>query len=141
VLTCPDCGGVLWQVDEPGIDQFRCLSGHAYKGEELLTGQAEALERALWVVVRGLGERAALARQLAGRADSGADGGDPDRLGRLARAAERHLGLIRNVILRDTLDPPGRGAGERPGGRAPGTALRTTRPVRHRRTPAIAEEC
>jgi two-component system chemotaxis response regulator CheB len=109
VLTCPDCGGVLWQVDEPGLAQFRCLAGHAYTGEELLTEQTEALERALWVVARGLGERRTLARQIAGRARAEAGQGDADRLDRLGRAAERHLGLIRELILKDALDPADEG--------------------------------
>jgi two-component system chemotaxis response regulator CheB len=116
VLTCPDCGGVLWQVDEPRIDQFRRLSGHAHTGAALRMEQAKALERARWVVARSIEERTTLARQLAGWADAEADSGGPDRLKRLARAAERHLGLIRDVILRDALDPSARGAGGRSGG-------------------------
>ena len=29
-LTCPDCGGVLWQINENGLVHYRCHVGHAY---------------------------------------------------------------------------------------------------------------
>lgn len=102
VFTCPDCGGILWQADEPGLAQFRCLVGHTYTGEELLEEQAEALERALWSLARGLEERRTLARQL-GRSRPGRK--DAERLDRIVSAAERHLGSIREIILRDGIVP------------------------------------
>ena len=33
---CPECGGALWQLDDPGLVRFRCHVGHAYNGEVLL---------------------------------------------------------------------------------------------------------
>jgi two-component system chemotaxis response regulator CheB len=76
VFTCPECGGALWQVDEPEILQFRCHVGHTYDSQVLLSEQAEALEAALWTAVRTFREQSILSRQIAtqersnGRAES-----------------------------------------------------------------------
>src|SRR5205085_3034076 len=64
-FSCPECGGPLWQVDEPGVLRFRCHVGHAYYGDALLEEQSAALEAALWTAVRTFREKAVLARQLA----------------------------------------------------------------------------
>jgi two-component system, chemotaxis family, protein-glutamate methylesterase/glutaminase len=64
-FTCPECGGALWQVDEPGLIRFRCHVGHAYSGEALFAEQTESLEAALWTAVRTFREKSVLGRQLA----------------------------------------------------------------------------
>jgi two-component system chemotaxis response regulator CheB len=65
MFSCPECGGALWQVDEPKIVRFRCHVGHAYNGETLLAEQTECLEAALWTAVRTFREKSVLGRQLA----------------------------------------------------------------------------
>src|SRR5262249_54965727 len=65
VFSCPECSGVLWQIDDHKLIRYRCHVGHAYYAEQLLEGQAEALEAALWSAVRIFRERATLSRQLA----------------------------------------------------------------------------
>lgn len=108
VLTCPDCGGVLWQVDEAGLHQFRCLAGHFDTGEGLLAEQTVALERALWTVARRLEEIRTRARELAGRSRPEHRREDSEQLGRIADVAERHAEVIRAVIVEDLLDPTGK---------------------------------
>ena len=66
-LTCPECGGALWDVTEGGLVRFRCHVGHSYSAASVLTQQADDLERSLWTAVRALQERAAMARRVAGR--------------------------------------------------------------------------
>jgi len=29
MLTCPDCNGVMWEIDEASSSAFRCHVGHA----------------------------------------------------------------------------------------------------------------
>src|SRR5205085_2745364 len=35
-FTCPDCGGVLWQIKDSKIRRYRCYTGHAYSQNDLL---------------------------------------------------------------------------------------------------------
>jgi two-component system chemotaxis response regulator CheB len=59
VYACPDCGGVLWEVnhDNPNMARYRCSTGHAYTEVELSIKQSEALESTLWVALRIMEER------------------------------------------------------------------------------------
>jgi two-component system chemotaxis response regulator CheB len=67
-LTCPDCNGTLWELDEEGLLRYRCRVGHAYTQESMLFSQDASVERALWAAARALEERASLMRRLADRA-------------------------------------------------------------------------
>src|SRR5204862_4474767 len=62
----PECGGVLWQVEQQEVTRFRCHVGHVYYADSLLEEQAQTLEAALWTAVRIFRERATLSRQVAG---------------------------------------------------------------------------
>ena len=64
VLTCPDCGGVMWEIHEGDISRFRCHVGHTYTAELMSLALDKNLRRALASAVRALEERAALARKL-----------------------------------------------------------------------------
>lgn len=66
-FVCPECNGPLWETKPGASLQFRCHVGHAYSPESLLADQADALERALWSVVRTSDERAGLLRRLGKR--------------------------------------------------------------------------
>ena len=50
--ACPECHGVLLQVEEEGRVRFRCHTGHAYSADSLLASINEAIEDALWNTVR-----------------------------------------------------------------------------------------
>ena len=62
-LACPACGGALWENAEAGVTQYRCYLGHTYALSNLLDGQWEKVESALWTAVRTMQERAALFRR------------------------------------------------------------------------------
>lgn len=63
-FTCPDCGGVLWELRNDNLIRFRCHVGHAYSLDSLMAEQTDDLERALWSAIRALEEKAALARRM-----------------------------------------------------------------------------
>ena len=64
-LSCPDCGGTLWQLHDPKPPRYRCHIGHAYTAASLEDGQTEATEQALVVALRTLEERARMLRRMA----------------------------------------------------------------------------
>jgi two-component system, chemotaxis family, protein-glutamate methylesterase/glutaminase len=64
-LTCPDCGGGLWEIDGARPLRFRCHTGHAFTARSLDSAQLELADHALWSSVRALQEREILLRRLA----------------------------------------------------------------------------
>jgi two-component system chemotaxis response regulator CheB len=98
-FICPECGGSLWQVDEPKLMRFRCHVGHAYDGEALLAGQGEALEAALWTAVRTFREKSVLGRQLAARQRLKGEPGAAARFEEQAEQSARYAALIVEHIL------------------------------------------
>jgi len=67
-FACPECGGVLWEIDQSGLLRFRCRVGHAYTARHLRAEQRHAVEAALWAALRALEESASLYRRMAMRA-------------------------------------------------------------------------
>ncbi len=104
VYSCPDCGGVLWQVDEGAGAWFRCHVGHAYGPEVLLGLKSEDLEAALWTCIRLLRERSALTRQTAARTRAGGSGDRAARIEEQALHDERQADLLRELV--ETMPTP-----------------------------------
>jgi two-component system, chemotaxis family, protein-glutamate methylesterase/glutaminase len=104
-LSCPECGGSLWFVEQSGAPRFRCRIGHAYSEQSLFEQQGEALEAALWAALRALEERAALLRRTARRAET--SGHQRSAATFLAKAAEidDRAAIIRTSIVPTAIDP------------------------------------
>lgn len=66
-FACPECHGVLWELDDEGLLRFRCRVGHAYTADALSFAMSEAGENALWAAMRALEEKAALLRRMSHR--------------------------------------------------------------------------
>jgi len=100
VLTCPDCDGVMWEIDEGDLTRYRCHVGHTYTAELMSVALDENLRRALGSALRALEERRALARKLEQQAERSGQ----THLGRswAHRAAEfqRELNVIRDSVDR-----------------------------------------
>jgi two-component system, chemotaxis family, protein-glutamate methylesterase/glutaminase len=69
-FACPDCGGVLWEIEDGGFLRFRCRVGHAYTARNLGAEQRHAVETALWSALRALEESASMFRRMAERAEA-----------------------------------------------------------------------
>jgi two-component system chemotaxis response regulator CheB len=63
-FSCPECGGVLWDLSGEDVQRFRCQVGHAYSAIHLFHAQEANLQQRLWAAVRALREHALLARQI-----------------------------------------------------------------------------
>jgi len=64
-FSCPECHGVLWELNDNDIVRFRCRVGHAYSPETLLAEQSNSVDVALWAGLRALEENAALMCRMA----------------------------------------------------------------------------
>lgn len=99
MLTCPDCGGVLWELQEGNVLRYRCHVGHAYSVDSLLEQQGNDVERALWSAIRALEEKAALARRMATQARTHHRTLSESQFLQRAQEAEQQAALVRQVII------------------------------------------
>jgi two-component system, chemotaxis family, protein-glutamate methylesterase/glutaminase len=100
VLTCPECGGVLWEMQNGELLEFRCHVGHLYSPESLDVAQAAFLESALWAAVRALVEKAVLGQWLANRGESQGRELSARRFATQAEEATRAATVLRELLLR-----------------------------------------
>jgi two-component system chemotaxis response regulator CheB len=96
---CPDCNGVLWQIDEGNIVRFRCRVGHAWSADDLLNVQGSAIESALWMALRSLEDRAALSRTLAERALAGGRSISAHRFQSDSEEIEESVRVLRDLLI------------------------------------------
>jgi len=98
--SCPECGGVLWELAEGEYVRYRCRVGHAYSPETMLSAQDEVLEEALWSAVKTLEESARLSKRLA--ASERARGHDwlAKRFEEKEKDARAQVEVIRRHLLR-----------------------------------------
>jgi two-component system chemotaxis response regulator CheB len=115
-LTCPECHGALWELDEDGLLRFRCRIGHIYSPDSLLEMQADTVDRALWAALRSLEERAALCRKLAMQAAGRGHEASGEQFRRRALEVDGHADVLRDVISRrqPSLETPNYVADEGP---------------------------
>jgi len=89
-ISCPDCGGVLNQIDTQEEIRFRCQVGHAFTPLGLAAAQGDELERALAIAARTHRDRIRLFEQME---ESAHVRGLPRAEGRWQRASleSRHM--------------------------------------------------
>lgn len=90
--NCPNCGGVLWEMNHPDLERFRCHTGHAFTAAALFAAQSERIEETLWISLRMLEERKNLLQKMSDQ--------EPTASGRRAfseraRETEVHIKRIR----------------------------------------------
>jgi two-component system, chemotaxis family, protein-glutamate methylesterase/glutaminase len=90
---------------EDAMLRYRCRVGHAYTADSLIAEQSLHLEAALWAALRGLEEKAALARRLAERARERRHIMLADRYAEQERDAHQHAAVIRDLIMRGDSSP------------------------------------
>jgi two-component system chemotaxis response regulator CheB len=81
MLTCPDCGGALWEMQDEKVTRYRCHIGHSYTESTLVNQQADKIEETLWIALRMMEQRRMLLYRIAEK---------EERAGFRALAAEHH---------------------------------------------------
>jgi two-component system, chemotaxis family, protein-glutamate methylesterase/glutaminase len=100
-FACPECHGVLWELDENGLLRFRCRVGHAFTADALRVAMSEAGENALWAAMRALEEKIALLRRMSSRAE----GKFANRYREDAEANSTYVETIRKILIENQKAP------------------------------------
>ncbi len=98
--SCPDCGGVLWEIPEEQYVHYRCRIGHAFSPEAMLSAQDDLLEEALWSAMKTLEESARLSHRLAATERVRGHGWLVERFEEKERQARAQVEVIRRYLLR-----------------------------------------
>jgi two-component system chemotaxis response regulator CheB len=98
VFTCPDCGGILFEIEDSGMPRYRCSIGHAYGAQSLAAGKDAKVEEALSAALRALQESERLSRRLMANLHEKDFPLTLKELQAKAEAQERHARLIRELL-------------------------------------------
>jgi two-component system, chemotaxis family, protein-glutamate methylesterase/glutaminase len=99
-LTCPECGGVMWEDGQGDLLRFRCHVGHSYSAESMLELHGDSVETALWTALRVLEERMHFLDGLADRQRKRGNDYAARGFDRQARAVVQRVEILRRAIAR-----------------------------------------
>ncbi len=102
-LTCPDCHGALWEINDEML-RYRCHVGHGFSADALSDGQSQMLEMALWSAVRALEEQMLLAKRIVERARRANHTRAVKLFEKRAEEAEANSSAIRQLLLTSKKD-------------------------------------
>jgi two-component system chemotaxis response regulator CheB len=94
-LTCPDCGGNLWEVEHGKVLRYRCHTGHAFTADTLLKSGQHSLEETLWVALRMMEERKNLLSSMAMRGESPYAVQQEERIEEI----KKHINRLREFLI------------------------------------------
>lgn len=98
-LTCPECNGALWEMNDDEMLRYRCHVGHAFSMESLNEGHAQMLETALWSALRALDEKLILSKRMAQHAENTDRPAALRLLQQRVKQTEEQAAIIRQVLL------------------------------------------
>jgi two-component system, chemotaxis family, protein-glutamate methylesterase/glutaminase len=108
-FACPDCHGVLFELEPASLPAFRCHVGHRYSLGSLVAAIADGIEDALWNAMRALQEGGKLMERLAAHVESHHGAFESATVAAQALDARRQAGVMRELLEeRVRLDTPGR---------------------------------
>jgi two-component system chemotaxis response regulator CheB len=96
--TCPECGGLLWEIEGAPPLRFRCHTGHAFTSQSLLHLQSRFSEDVLWSALRALHEKHTLLRRLASDARGRKAESAAAEHEAAAGLAEQHAEALRRML-------------------------------------------
>jgi two-component system chemotaxis response regulator CheB len=98
-VGCPECGGMLWEVEEDAVTRYRCHVGHGYTARALVADQDAAVERALWAALRTMEERANMLRSMAKRETEAGRSASASGFEERAAESHGHAKALRRLLL------------------------------------------
>jgi two-component system chemotaxis response regulator CheB len=107
VYACPECHGVLMQLQESNRIRFRCHTGHAYSAESLLADITEGAENSVWSAIRSLQESIMLMRHMSAHLESSGNSEAAAQFLERAEDDQRRADTLRSVVnahLQETPD-------------------------------------
>jgi two-component system, chemotaxis family, protein-glutamate methylesterase/glutaminase len=99
-FSCPDCGGVLWELHDGEFVRYRCRVGHAWTGDGLVAKQSDVLDEALWTALRSLEESVSLSRQLTKRHHERGNTRLAERFERQTDSMQERAEVIRAALMK-----------------------------------------
>ena len=99
LFTCPECHGMLLQVQDEQITRFRCHTGHAYSVNTLLEEVSESVEANLWSTVRIMDEHLLLLRHIHDHVSDQDDTVTAMRVGQHMHNIHQRKQLVRQALL------------------------------------------
>ena len=97
--NCPNCGGVLWQTNNPEMKRYRCHTGHSFTAAALINSQSERIEETLWTALRMFEERKNLLNNMAAVKTRGRE---KKAFSERAHETQVHIERIRQMLLSST---------------------------------------
>lgn len=97
-FACPDCHGVLMQLQEGSRIRFRCHTGHAYSVDSLVAAISEGIDESLWNAMRSLEEASLLLQRIAQLQSEHSI--DASQIAAQAEEAQLHADEIRGLVGR-----------------------------------------
>jgi two-component system, chemotaxis family, protein-glutamate methylesterase/glutaminase len=94
-VSCPECGGSLWEIKEGDLPHFRCHVGHTFNESGLLISQAKGMEETLWVSLRMMEERV---HMLASMREKEKNDSITSQLSERIEEVKVHISRIRNIL-------------------------------------------
>jgi two-component system chemotaxis response regulator CheB len=98
-ISCPECGGSLWQIEDEGVTRYRCRVGHGYTSEVLLASQNGNVSDSLWAAVRTMQERVELLKRLADDSESRGAQRSAETYRQRADESAVHAETIRQLLV------------------------------------------
>lgn len=96
-FNCPNCGGVLWKVDDGVSLRYRCHTGHAYTAASLLAEQTGKIEETMWVALRMFEERRNLLTTVSKEQRGAAAKSASERV----KESDIHIARIKAILIED----------------------------------------
>ena len=97
-VTCPDCGGPLWEIEDQPAPRFRCHTGHSFGLESLVAGYSDVTERSLWTALRVMDEKTRTLERLASDHKERGHKGSAGSFERRALESREHAEQIRRFL-------------------------------------------